>query len=251
VSALRSLRQAVAFLTPVGGAAVPTPGALGWFGIVGALIGGTVGISWWAAAQWLPLLVAAAFAVLIDLAVTGLLHIDGLSDSADGLLAPMAPDRRLAVMSDPRAGAFGVAAVTATLLVRFSIFASLDPRPRTILAIAALWSVSRAAMAVAAVTVPYARSVGLASAFLMPGPPRLTPRTVLGLVALGTPAAALGLIGTVPAVHGLLAVVAAALGAAVVITFAQGRIGGFTGDVLGAAGVVAETVGLLLLSVRP
>jgi adenosylcobinamide-GDP ribazoletransferase len=54
----------------------------------------------------------------------------------------------------------------------------------------------------------------------------------------------------VPATRGLLAVMAAAIGAAIVVTFARGRLGGFTGDVLGAAGVIAETTGLVLLVVQ-
>jgi adenosylcobinamide-GDP ribazoletransferase len=246
VRAGRAVHQAVAFLTPLGGAAVPTPAALPWFGVVGALVGAVVGTSWWAAAQWLPALVAAGVAVTADAAVTGMLHLDGLADTADGLLPPLPTERRLEVMRDPRAGAFAVVAVTGVLLLRFAVFASLSPDARTILAVAALWSVSRAAMAVAAVTVPYARPGGLAAAFLPSG----TAAWPLVLAAGLPPAILLGALGTVPPTRGLLAVAAAAVAAAVTVTFARGRLGGFTGDVLGAAGVLAETVGLMMLAVR-
>ena len=242
-----AFRQALAFLTPLGGSAVPTPAALRWFGIVGALVGATVGTVWWGAAQLLPLPVAAVVAVTADAALTGFLHLDGLSDTADGLVPPLPAERRLAVMSDPRAGAFGVVTVVVALLLRASVFATLDPDPRTILAVAALWSTARTAMAVAARSVPYARPTGLATAFLGPAPARAW----MGTAATGAALAlVLGGLGTVPATRGLLAVVAAAIGAAIVVTFARGRIGGFTGDVLGAAGVVAETTGLVLLVVR-
>ncbi len=50
--------------------------------------------------------------------------------------------------------------------------------------------------------------------------------------------------------HGLAAVGAAWVAMAGVMALAQRRIGGFTGDVLGAAGVVGETVGLLVLAAR-
>ena len=83
--------------------------------------------------------------VAADLAVTGMLHFDGLVDSADGLLAPMAPDRRLAVMADPGVGAFGLAVGGTVLLVRWVALSSLRPG---ILLVAGLWCLSRTAMAV-------------------------------------------------------------------------------------------------------
>jgi adenosylcobinamide-GDP ribazoletransferase len=240
---MRGLRAAVAFLTPLGGAVAPVPGALPWFGVVGALVGAGVGFTWWGAAQLFALPVAGALAVVADLALTGMLHVDGLADSADGLLPPLPAERRLAVMADPRSGAFAVVAVGAVLLVRFAVLSTVFPEPRTILAVAALWSTARTAMAVAACTVPYARPGGLASAFLGR---RAAPVVLAGL----PPALVLGLVGTDPPLRGLLAVIAAGTAAAAVVTFARSRIGGFTGDVLGAAGVVGETVGLLLLAVH-
>lgn len=234
---------ALGFLTLFGGARVPTRHALPWFGPVGALLGAAVGAVWWLAAQWLPLPVAGAIALIADLVLTGMLHVDGLADSADGLIAPLSTERRLAVMRDPRTGAFGVVAVVALLLLRFTALTSLPVEGATVLAFAAIWGTARMAMAVTACTVPYARSSGLATAFL--GGP------VLPVLALGVPPVlVLGALGAQPAARGLLAVAAAAIGAAVVVTFARGRIGGFTGDVLGAAGVVAETAALVLLTVR-
>ena len=104
-------------------------------------------------------------------------------------------------------------------------------------------------MAVTAVTVPYARPGGLADG--LRGPRRPTGGGRARRLAAGVPLALLlGALGTEPPAPGLLAVAAAAIGAAIVVTFARGRLGGFTGDVLGAAGVVAETAGLVLLAVR-
>jgi adenosylcobinamide-GDP ribazoletransferase len=240
---LRSLREALAFLTPVGGAAVPKPAALPWFGTVGALVGSAVGVTWWTAGHWLPQTVAAALAVLADVVLTGMLHLDGLADAADGLLPPLSRDRRLTVMRDPHAGVFGVVVVVTVLLLRYAVLASLPLDGRTVLATAALWSIARTAMAVVVVTVPYARDDGLASAFLGARWPTIA--------AAGVPlAVVLAALSTVGPLHGLLAVIAAGAGAALVVAFARRRIGGFTGDVLGAAGVTAETVGLVVLAVR-
>ncbi|MGH9165873.1 MAG: adenosylcobinamide-GDP ribazoletransferase, partial [Acidimicrobiales bacterium] len=157
------LSQAVAFLTPFGGAATPTPAALGWFPVVGGGLGLALGGLWWAGSQLWPPAVAAAVVVAADLAVTGLLHLDGLVDSADGLLPHLPPDRRLAVMAEPSAGAFGVGVAVVTLVLRWTALAALAPAP---LLLAALWCASRTAMAAAARSLAYARpGGGLASAF--------------------------------------------------------------------------------------
>jgi adenosylcobinamide-GDP ribazoletransferase len=229
---------ALSFLTIAGRGTRPTSGTLPWFPVVGALIGLAVGYAWWGAGQLWPPLVAAAIALVADAAITGMLHLDGLSDSADGLLAPMDRERRLAVMRDPSVGAFGAVALIVVLLLRLSVFASLPAAP---LIVAALWCASRASMAVIALTLPYARtSGGLASAFL--GEHRRTALavTLLAALAISVPLALAG-----SHWHGLVALAAALAGALAVALFARARLGGFTGDVLGASGVIGETVGLV------
>ena len=244
------MRRALSFLTPFGGAADPAPSALAWFPVVGALIGLAVGGIWWAARRgWAPP-AAAAVAVIADAGLTGMLHLDGLADSADGLLPPLPRARRLEVMADPRLGTFGVAGLAMVLLARFGAFASMVPSP---LAVAGLWCGSRTAMAVTARAVPYARPTGLASAFL--GAPTsagsaaraLTSPAVLGLAG-GLLAVGLAVAGR--GAHGLAAVGAEAAAAAAVVVLAWRRLGGFTGDVLGAAAVAGETAGLLTLALR-
>jgi adenosylcobinamide-GDP ribazoletransferase len=237
------MKQALAFLTPLGGAATPSPRALPWFPVVGALVGGAVGIVWWASAQWWSLPVAAALAVVADPVLTGMLHMDGLADAADGLLPPLSRERRLEVMKDPRAGAFGVVAVVTVMLLRFAVLASIAPTATTALAVAGIWCASRGAMAITACTVPYARSTGLATAFLGGR------AGVIAAIAVPLSLAA-GAAGTDPHLRGVLAVLGCGLGAALVVAFARDRLGGFTGDILGAAGVVGETLALLILAVH-
>ena len=246
------MRAAVSFLTPFGGARSPGPATLEWFPVVGAAIGLGLGGVWWLAARIWPYPVAAAVVVAADLAVTGMLHFDGLVDSADGLLAPMAADRRLAVMADPGVGAFGLAVGGAVLLVRWVALSSLRPG---ILLIAGLWCLARTTMAVTARTQPYVRGEsGLARAFqrVSPAPgrsgPRRRARQALPLGAGLLLAAAL-LTGW-RVVPGLASGAAAATAALAVVLLARRRIGGFTGDVLGASGVLAETAGLLVAAAR-
>jgi adenosylcobinamide-GDP ribazoletransferase len=242
----------VSFLTPLGGARPPAPGALAWFPPVGLALGAGLGAVWWAADGLWPPAMAAAVVVGADLGLTGLLHVDGLVDAADGLLAHGLPrERRLEVMHAPEAGAFGVAAAGAVLLLRWSALASLRPSPPLL---GALWCLSRTAMAAIALSLPYARpGGGLATAFLPPpaggagagaGTPSLMP-VVAGGLALAVPAAVLW-----RPVPGLAALAAAALAATGVALAARRRLGGFTGDVLGAAGMLAETAGLVVAAAR-
>jgi len=230
-------REAVAFLTPLGGATTPTPAALGWFPFVGAGMGLVLGGVWWVAAELWAAPVAAAVVVAADLGLTGMLHLDGLVDSADGLLPPLDRGRRLDVMADPSAGAFGVGAAVAVLLLRWASLAALAPSAPLL---GALWCASRLAMAGFARSVPYARPGGLAAAFRQSGRHRLP---VVGIL-LGSVLVGLGGSDAVAGVA-VLAVTSAA-----VMALAVRRLGGFTGDVLGAAGIVGETVGLLAAAAR-
>jgi adenosylcobinamide-GDP ribazoletransferase len=198
-----------------------------------------VGGVWWGAHELWPPLLAAVLAVVADAAVTGMLHLDGLADSADGLLPPLDRPRRLAVMADPHAGVFGLVVVVLVLALRVGALGALAP---DVWLVVGLWAGSRAVMGVALTVMPYARPEGgLASAFA--GSPLAPP-------LLGTLAALVlvGWAGGLP--EGLAAAAGLVGGAAAVLELAHRRIGGFTGDVLGAAGVIGETCGLLLAAAR-
>jgi adenosylcobinamide-GDP ribazoletransferase len=234
------VRAALAFLTPLPlGGPPPDRGTLAWFPVAGALIGAVVGVTWWGASEVLPVAVAAALAVTVDLVVTGGLHVDGLADSADGLLPHHeGPGRRLAVMRQPDVGAFGAAAVGAALLLRWSALASAEP---DVGLVAAVWAGSRALMALALLVVPYVGG-GLGAAFLGARRPAVLASAA---VAVGVPTAL-----AVEPVAALAAVVAALLAGCGVVALGRARLGGITGDVAGAAGVVAETIGLVVATAR-
>jgi adenosylcobinamide-GDP ribazoletransferase len=262
------MRKALAFLTPFGGATVPSPTALNWFPLVGAAIGLAVGAVWWLATQAWPRPAAAAVVLVADVVFTGYLHLDGLADAADGLLPPLPRERRLEAMADPAVGAFGVVTVVVVLALRFGSLASTAAAP---LVVGALWCGSRTAMAVVPRLVNYARPGGIASAFLdqradAPGRPVgggpegdldgvTRPRLGRRPATAAVPAIVGVVLVLVLAIAGKGGAGVAAVGAelaafALVVALARRRIGGFTGDVLGAAGVVGETVGLLTLAAR-
>jgi adenosylcobinamide-GDP ribazoletransferase len=235
------MRSALGFLTVVGGAAPPDRRAPAWFGPVGAALGLTVGGAWWVAGELWPPLVAAVVALAVDAALTGMLHVDGLADSADGLLAPLDRHRRLEVMASPEVGAFGVMVVTLVVLARVAALAALAPDP---LLVAGLWTTSRSAMALALALLPYARPAGgAASGFrAAAAPPALAGLAVGCAVVAWTVDAGWG--------PGVLVAAAALAGFGAVMMLAWRRLGGYTGDVLGAAGLVAETVGMLVAAAR-
>ncbi len=244
---------ALGFLTPFGPARAPSPAALRWFPLVGAAAGAVVGLVWWAASKgWHGPLVPAALAVAADLVVTGMLHVDGLADSADGLLPHLSRERRLEVMSQPDVGAFGMAATIAVLLLRVAALGALRP---DIALVVGVWCVSRSLVVVAMLVLPYARATGgLATGDLATG--GLATAFLGGGVAGAALAASVGVAaGTSLAVWAGGAPAGAGVGAAVVsvaalLWVARRRLGGFTGDVLGAAVVVSETAALLVAGVR-
>src|SRR5262245_30171375 len=235
------MRSALGFLTVVGGAAPPDRRAPAWFGVVGAALGLAVGGVWWVAGELWPPLVAAVLALTADAALTGMLHYDGLADSADGLLPPLDRTRRLDVMATPGIGAFGALALGLVVLARVAGLGALQPDP---LLVAGLWTASRSAMALALAWLPYARADGGAAAGFRNG----SPAPALAGLAVGWAVVAWSFEGGWG--PGVLVVAGGLAGFGGVVALARRRLGGYTGDVLGAAGLIAETVGLLVAAAR-
>lgn len=259
---LEALRGAVGFLTPLGGAAAPSAASLDAFPLVGAGIGASVGAVWVASRRVLGPLASAAVTVAADALLTGALHLDGVADAADGLLAHLPRERRLEVMAEPAIGAFGQVSLSGLLLLRAGALAEAGP---SIWLPAALWSASRALMAVAAARMPYARQTGLATAFRraegrgggwsgswasLVAIPLLTLAAGRGVSGRWSGPAPCGGAGRAshahPALRGAAVVLPAVAAGTGVLALGRRQLGGFTGDVLGASGVVTETVGLLV-----
>ncbi len=208
--------------------------------LAGAVLAGLAALGGGAAlALGLPAPVAGLVALGALVMLGGGLHEDGLADSADGLWGGWTQERRLDIMRDSRIGSYGVIALVLGLGLRgvalALIFAGGALAGAAALVIAAM--VSRAAMAGVMAALPHARADGLARAQGRP------PRTAVLLAAALALAVALALAG----VAGLIAAGAAALGALIVARLARARIGGQTGDILGAAQQVAEIAALLCL----
>lgn len=213
------------------------PRAVGFFPLVGALLGVAIA----AADALLLTVVATPVASAIDLLLlallTGGLHVDGLADAADGVLGRLERERRLAVMREGRVGAFGVAAVGLVLVLEQSALAQLAG-PARVTAIVAACVLARWAMSLALWRFPYARPAGLGRAF----------KDGLGLRDLALASATTALIvavlvpGQAIAAFVLVTALVLALG-----TFAVRRLGGLTGDTYGALGELAFAGALVAL----
>jgi adenosylcobinamide-GDP ribazoletransferase len=216
---------------------------MAYFPVVGAGLGLVTGGIWRRARRSLAPLPAAVVVVGADAVLTGALHLDGLADTADGLLAHRPAKDRLSIMQEPEIGTFGTVALGIALLARASAFAAIEPSPAFV---GALWSCSRSLMVIGSRTVPYARDEGLASAFLNreDGPDKVLYGAVGG-IALSALVAWLA-----EGKRGLGSLLGGCVAGTAVLGLARHRLGGFTGDVLGAAGVSCETVGLVLLARR-
>jgi adenosylcobinamide-GDP ribazoletransferase len=222
---------AVAFLTrlPPRRAAAGDPDALlraaAFFPLVGAAIGLLIGLAAIGLASVLPALLAGLLAVALELVLTGALHLDGLADSADGL-GGADRDRSLAIMRDHALGAYGAAALALDLLVKGAALGMLADAGALAAVVAAL-ALSRAAPLPLARLLPYARA-GAGTGRLLTAGARTAP-ILAGLVLALALALALYRLDALPLLVGAAAVTTT------VGLLAQRRLGGVTGDVMGAA----------------
>ena len=213
----------------------------GLFPLVGATLGALVGGAATAlASAGAPPLLAGAAGVLVAVLATGALHLDGLADAADALGGRSAPDA-LRIMRDHTLGTYGTTALILDLLLKASALGTLAAHGHAILAAAIAAALARAAGAVAAATMPYARAddASVAAGFIAAAGRGPAAAALLLAVAIAAAGAATG----------AAEAVAVALAALLTARTAKRRIGGVTGDVLGAIVETAETAALVAAAV--
>ena len=204
-----------------------------WFVPVGLALGGLAGGIWLLALELglLPL-AAAVLAVGALVALTGGLHEDGLADCADGLGGGVPRERALEIMRDSRIGSYGALALILSLMLRVGCLAALGPMPG-LLALVLAAGIGRAGIVAALALMRYARPEGLATGAGTDGGNLLLALAVAGLTAV--------------ALGGAAGLVALLMAAAVWLWFAgvlRRRLGGYTGDALGALAQLTEMAAL-------
>lgn len=239
---MRNLRTAFGLLTtlPVGISEPWQSGDSGragiWVPLVGVVIGGLTWLCWLALSKYIPPPVAGLGALLMWVGLTGGLHLDGLADCCDGLPGSASRERRLEIMKDPHLGAFGVIGLFFVLTLKATALSLLAPSSGLSIVLAATlgrWLILPASR------LPQARPGGMGADF-----------------AAGVRPAAVWITATLPislavllGMQGAFAVLAALISGAALLRLAWKRIGGVTGDVLGALVEVAETAVLLTFTV--
>jgi adenosylcobinamide-GDP ribazoletransferase len=237
---VRSFSHALQFLTrlPAPPIAVFDPAELSraalWFPVVGVIVGAIVALALWLGAFISPWS-AALVAVVAWVWVTGGLHLDGLGDVSDALAgAHRSPERFLQILRDPHIGAFGTIAIVLQLMAKLVLLAQIAGQPEFApLVLTAAWA--RLGPAVWSLSVP-PLAAGSAETFSK----ELDPR------AVAIEAAVLVLVSAwfAPVLLAALVVIPA------IAAYWRYRLGGITGDCLGASIEVTETILLLLIAAR-
>ncbi|HEY0485157.1 MAG TPA: adenosylcobinamide-GDP ribazoletransferase [Mycobacteriales bacterium] len=214
--------------------------------VVGAGLGAVAaGMLLGAVAAGVPSLLAGVLTVGLLALLTRGMHLDGLADTVDGLGAYGDRERTLAVMKAPDVGPFGVVALVVTLGAQAASLAAVSgrPWPAVVAGVAAAVAAGRLAITWACLRpVPAARPGGLGA---------LVAGTVSPVAAVAVTVAVLALAVAADGDRPWLgpAAVAAGLGAAgLLLARVVRRIGGVTGDVLGAVAETAATAALVVLT---
>ncbi len=234
------------------------------FPLVGLLLGGLGAATAWALERFkVPDMLAALALVVLLLGLSGCLHLDGLSDSADGLFSSRSRDRMLEIMKDSHVGPMGLVAVLVILLAKFSALASMPSGLRWP-AVLLMPLAGRAAIVVHLALLRYVRPGGLGTIFCQPvgsaGRAGLrSSRSASGTcLASGICLAAVWALALLAFVgwglFGPRGLAVAGVALAVMLGSAgylKGKLGGITGDTLGAVSELLETVPAVMLAVWP
>ena len=201
------------------------------FPIVGLAVGAAVALTLWGTTLLgLSAVMAGCVAVAVGLFVTGAMHEDGLADCLDGFWGGWDTSRRLEIMKDSTIGVYGMAGLALVLVARAVGLGDLQ----SLWAILGLAAFSRSFPALAMALMPNARDGGLSAGVGVPP-------VANAMVAFG--------------IGGIVMILLGGLGPALVMCIAAGgvallatrKIGGQTGDVLGAMQQVSELAGLMTL----
>ena len=241
---LGELRQALLFLTvlplPAAGGSVQQLGrSMAYFPLVGLGLGLLLAGVHHLLLILFPPSVGALLVLLLLIYATGALHLDGVADTADGMYGIRDRASRLRIMKDSRVGAMGVVALLCLLLLKVVALTAVPPTMRWQVLIA-LPVVGRWMMVALAVLAPYARSEGGTGSVFVEG----VGRRELMLATLILAAVLLGLFH----LWGLTLLAALILAVIALDRYFRVRLGGVTGDILGAVCEWSEALFLLLCS---
>ena len=203
--------------------------ALCWFPLVGLFIGAALRL-WLALAHWLGFgaVFTAAFALLLPIALSGGIHLDGFCDTCDALSSHQSREKKLEILKDSHTGAFAIICCGLYLLMFFAAWCQVEAAGRTALVLGLGPVLSRSLSGLFAVTLPNARGTGLLATFTGPMDAAKA-RVVLAVWAI---AAAAVMVFLSPWT-GVGVLAGAALACVYYVATAKRQFGGVTGDLAG------------------
>ncbi|MBN2643948.1 adenosylcobinamide-GDP ribazoletransferase [Trichloromonas sp.] len=242
---MQALCAAIRFLT-----IIPMPGHWGeaeqslrgsppWYPVVGLLLGLILTTTDMLLRWLLPMPVASCLLLVVMIALTGALHLDGLADSADAFFSHRDRENMLTIMKDSRSGPMGVMAVFCLLALKLTILFSLPTSWRAP-ALILMPVAGRSTILQLIGLLPYARPTAGTAAFTKGAGRRSSLLVALGILVC----VALTLVPIGVAV--LITLICGAAGYALAAYY-RIKIGGYTGDTLGAACELSETIPALVL----
>ncbi|MDZ7673267.1 MAG: adenosylcobinamide-GDP ribazoletransferase [Halanaerobiales bacterium] len=209
-----------------------------YYPLVGTIIGIILVVVNLILSKILPNLVVNILLIISWVALTGGIHLDGLSDSFDGIFGGKDKERILDIMHDSNVGVYGVLAIVLILLLKFTLLTELPIQDKNMLLIT-VPTISRFAMVLAVYLFPYARKEGFGKAYKL-----YLKRKHLLVASLWT-----FLLATVLLFwQGLVLIIVALLSVLLIGKHITNKIEGLTGDNYGAVNEIIEVV-ILLVSI--
>lgn len=214
-----------------------------YFTAVGLLVGCLCAGIFWLTSLWFTPLVAAVASTALGIKITGAFHEDGLADTCDGLGGGLTRERALTIMKDSRLGTFGTLGLVMALLLKIGLLASLN-LPVACIALMVAHGASRLCCISLIALLPYGGELEHAKA--KPMAQRLTPaQGLLSATGLALALVILNILWPQAMVQirpgqWLLALILALLATTYMYRLLKRRLGGYTGDGLGATQQLSE-----------
>jgi adenosylcobinamide-GDP ribazoletransferase len=207
-----------------------------YFPVVGLITGFLLSVTAFSLG-FLPDLLKGVFILMVSVIITGAVHLDGFADTCDGFYGSKPKEKVLEIMRDSRIGVMGVIGIVSLLLLKFTLIVSI---PQNLLwkSLIMMTAFSRWSQALACYTAQYARKEGKAIFFIKYANRK---DVIMGGVF------AFLLFLLIAKLKGVVIFILSFLSALLFIQYVKRKIGGMTGDTIGATSEISEVVVLLFV----
>lgn len=207
-----------------------------WFPLVGAGLGAVSAFIWISTRSFLPPFVIAVLLLITEVLLTGALHVDALADTADGFGGGRTREDVLRIMRDHAIGSYGGAAITLLFLWKAACLTTVVSQPQSYRYLLVIPAVGRWTAVLISRLLPYARRSDAEQA--------VSPQVTRRDLAIATTVCA-AIVLPVASWRGLICWLCGVLTTVLWAHWCRVRLGGITGDTIGANLQVAESVQLL------